>query len=1255
MSQQSRLEKELLTLSSANFQKLCDAYLRRIRGWALQSWGTVAGSDKDKTGVPDAYAQLPDGHYVLVAYTTTAPPKLARKLADDLADCAKEASQHLEADSVERIVLVCNNRISLADYDQLGQQAAKLGYPLQLLGLDDVVAMLLSYPALAAELLPPLDWGRGQLVQGEEFIAIAQRQFAATPFASRLIGRDAEQQTLLQQVAVASLVLVYGSAGVGKTQLVLTACQAYCAEASAYRQLYFVYDKKSADFIRELQFVSEPGKEVVVVADDANRMLPYLVQLLAEQVVHPIGALKIVATVRDYAREAVMKVARQVAYEELEVKPLSDEVMSELLAAEPYGILNQRYLERILELSEGRPRLAIMAALAAKETQQLSRLHNVADIYERYLGPLLEELAARHNQQLIQVLALLHFFRVVRQDDTDLLAQVEIAFGITPNEFWAAAQELYEAEVVEVHEERVVKSSDQTLGNFAFYQVFFGRRPALAYQQLLLMFFEPRQNRVMDTLNGLLNDFDFATIERKIRPALRAWLRQANLDADHRWKFYHTFWPFLPSEALTAAQQLLQALPWPARPARDYAVLPSRERSFVFESPVLAVLKDLAGHPTPELPTVLGLLLELGAKQTDQFGKVLDFFQHGARFEYQQYELYDLDMQQALLDALLAGTQEPEQADFHWWMLAHVLPACLATSFHGIYPKRQPDSVMMAHYELPYEQHIQSWRQRLWQAVFDLFARESDLALQLISQYREQQHDGKASGRWLAWDARLLLPFLAGRLNDTDFTHCQLVHEYCQWLANHARVPEAAAVSEQFTSPRYRLYDQLLYERPYDLYEDEEYALRLLGDERESLLSERLAPLYYTTLPEYEQLLQDYQAVHASGASANEQRQMADSMAIVLAEVLVRDRELGLQVLQALFSTGNTSGLCPQAAIRLLASQDYAAGYALLTASDYRGRSCWQLRYLTHLPAELADTTWLAELQRVFAGDLSVINFNGLDVYTNLTPTLYPDLLAQVLNRADAAVEPIAVQYDFIDRFSSYFGPDHRPLLQRRYRQQAGYYPHFDVKGQYLQVILRQAPDFLLELLGADNRYGTRFERQPLPFLWQLPDAEQLLTRVLADIAAGPDYRRDRLAETFFAKPLDMAEQNLLEAFLTRMLQRPDLPSTQVSVLIYSVKHSLPERLPYFLGLLFQSRSDNPNGLFEQLQFIPSIRTSSSRSSIPQHREDMALWEVILQTIDQQPRLTACLRAYRTHVLRQLESLRRQIDYAAEQDFADPY
>jgi hypothetical protein len=69
------------------------------------------------------------------------------------------------------------------------------------------------------------------------------------------------------------LVLLTEPAGVGKTQLALTVAQAYCAEQPAKCHLYFIFDKKSPDFIHELHLALRPGQQVV--ADDANCVSPH--------------------------------------------------------------------------------------------------------------------------------------------------------------------------------------------------------------------------------------------------------------------------------------------------------------------------------------------------------------------------------------------------------------------------------------------------------------------------------------------------------------------------------------------------------------------------------------------------------------------------------------------------------------------------------------------------------------------------------------------------------------------------------------------------------------------------------------------------------------------------------------------------------------------------------------------------------------------------------------------------------------------
>lgn len=142
-----------------------------------------------------------------------------------------------------------------------------------------------------------------------------------------------------------------------------------------------IRSRQSADFIRELQFGLVPGQEIIVVAGDANRVSPYFDQLLAEQHTRPAGALKIGATVRDYARKAVRQAARRTFCEKTEVKPLVNEAIRALLETD-YGICNHRYVERIPGLCEGRPRLASMAADVAQEAQRIDQLHNIMYIYK---------------------------------------------------------------------------------------------------------------------------------------------------------------------------------------------------------------------------------------------------------------------------------------------------------------------------------------------------------------------------------------------------------------------------------------------------------------------------------------------------------------------------------------------------------------------------------------------------------------------------------------------------------------------------------------------------------------------------------------------------------------------------------------------------------------------------------------------------------------------------------------------------------
>jgi hypothetical protein len=85
-------------------------------------------------------------------------------------------------------------------------------------------------------------------------------------------------------------------------------------------------------------------------------------------------------------------------------------------------------------------------------------------------------LATRNNPVLAQVLAIMHFFRVIHHTDDELSAKIEAAFGISPQQLWDTIQILHDAELMEMHEGRIAKSADQILSKYLIYKALFANR-----------------------------------------------------------------------------------------------------------------------------------------------------------------------------------------------------------------------------------------------------------------------------------------------------------------------------------------------------------------------------------------------------------------------------------------------------------------------------------------------------------------------------------------------------------------------------------------------------------------------------------------------------------------------------------------------------------------------------------------------------------------------------------------------------------
>ncbi len=166
---------------------------------------------------------------------------------------------------------------------------------------------------------------------------------------------------------------------------------------------------KGADLFEDLRvYFSQPGHFLILV-DDANRLsgFEYALQLLHDQ--RPDQTIRIIATVRDYALASVEKTAHAFGDRALiELEQFKEAQIKELVRDNSV-ITNPLYLDRIAEIAQGNPRLAMMAARVAERENNLQSIADVSALYDEYFASIRDDLEDLGSSSLILVAGIIAF------------------------------------------------------------------------------------------------------------------------------------------------------------------------------------------------------------------------------------------------------------------------------------------------------------------------------------------------------------------------------------------------------------------------------------------------------------------------------------------------------------------------------------------------------------------------------------------------------------------------------------------------------------------------------------------------------------------------------------------------------------------------------------------------------------------------------------------------------------------------------
>lgn len=560
MGRLNQIKNKLLELEGGSFQRLCDDWLHRKGYENVNPIGMMAATDRVVKGTPDSLFMLSNGKYVFSEYTVK-QDRLAQKIEDDIRKCFDKEKTGISIDQIEEIIVCYLGKLSSIEINHLKSICHNSSIMLTLNGLDTLALSIQNSFPILSETYLGLSLDTGQLLTVDDFVIKYGQSYLSTSIDNPILFQDEALQNAVSLLDLSNFLLVSGASGVGKTLFSVNVVKALKAKETDLH-VVCLFDK-GADLTRDLSAkFSEPGDYLIFI-DDANRLdnrIDYILHYLIDR--DEARRFRILATVRDYARNSLIEKVKQYAHvHEQVINPLSNDQIRKITET-IFDIRNPDYQERIIDIACGNPRLAVMAARVAIQTNQIDSIQNVTSLYDDYFGSNDRVMAVVQDRNLMAAACAISFFRKVDRLNNFQMAHIQNSFGIQPEEFWELVYILHKNEMVDLYENEVVRMSDQVLSTYLFYISVFENK-IIPFSVIVNEFYPDFTGTIVDSLNPVISSFDHKKIISEIRAEVKAIfsvLTESN-DVEKAIEFLSTFWFSLPVESLVFAKKIIDGMP----------------------------------------------------------------------------------------------------------------------------------------------------------------------------------------------------------------------------------------------------------------------------------------------------------------------------------------------------------------------------------------------------------------------------------------------------------------------------------------------------------------------------------------------------------------------------------------------------------------------------------------------------------------------------------------------------------------------
>ena len=368
-------------LEQGKFQNMCNKILFMEGYENINQLGSQTISNRTTPGTPDTFIVNND-EYIFVEYTVQRR-SLYNKILGDIEKCLKEIAK-CKIKNSKILYFHTSSDIKLKQYKSLVDICKKENVELKIFNID-IIANLLKekYPLIAKEFLK-IEVDTLQILTPELFLEEYNSVISSVKINKSLLFRNDDKLKIIEAINNKEITLVSGKSGVGKTHIILDLLINCKNDLKKYE--IFCIKNRNQQLFYDLKKYLREQKEYLIFVDDINN-INSLDQIL--YYLDPINKinLKIVATVRDYAKSKVIDKINKIEEETkrsfdigyINIEPLNDEQLIEIIKTQT-EIKNEMNIRNILSIAQSNTRLMMMTCNVLSSNNKRKK-YKIEEIY----------------------------------------------------------------------------------------------------------------------------------------------------------------------------------------------------------------------------------------------------------------------------------------------------------------------------------------------------------------------------------------------------------------------------------------------------------------------------------------------------------------------------------------------------------------------------------------------------------------------------------------------------------------------------------------------------------------------------------------------------------------------------------------------------------------------------------------------------------------------------------------------------------